>query len=157
MTATSQFESLARDLVGLPISSVWRGHGSAIFIEFGELVPTTRRDGSPGQPEGRISLGVEWSWRIEDARSILCGSWSDEELWEPAFDRLLGLPVARCELFGALPEVVVTTAQGLRIVTFSTTDGQPRWYFVDRRHAAERWFSVRDGQLHLGDGSELAV
>lgn len=157
MTATLEFESFTRDLVGMPISSVWRGYGSAIFIEFGELTPKMRRDGSPGQPEGRISLGVEWSWRIEDARSILCGSWSDEELWEPAFDRLLSLRVAGCELFGVLPEVAVTTSQGLRLVTFSTTDGQPRWYFVDRRYATARWFSVRDGQLHLGDGSEVAV
>lgn len=55
----------------LPVSHVWRGHGSALFIELGELAPTRRRDGSPGHSEGEIGLMVEWSWRIEDERSIL--------------------------------------------------------------------------------------
>lgn len=141
----------------MPISWIWRGYGSALFFEFGELSPTWRRDGSSGQPEGCISLGVEWSWRVEDARSILCGSWSDEALWEPVLDRLLNVPVATCEPFGVLPEVAVTTVEGLRFATFSTTDGQPQWNFVDRRHGAARWFSVREGQVHLGDGSEAAA
>ena len=139
----------------MPISLVWRGHGSALFIEFGDLTPTMRRDGSAGSPKGRMALGVEWSWRIEDARSILCGSWSDESLWEPALDRLQNAPVAKCELSGTLPEVALTTAQGIRFVTFSTIEGQPQWNIVDRRRAAERWFSVRDGRLHLGDGTEM--
>ena len=30
-------------LIGLPLSHFWRGHGSAIFLEFGRLTPTTRR------------------------------------------------------------------------------------------------------------------
>jgi hypothetical protein len=31
---------------------------------------------------------IQWSWRIEDTVSILCGSWSQEHLWEPTFDLL---------------------------------------------------------------------
>lgn len=67
------------------------------------------------------------------------------------------LMFARCELFGALPEVTITTDSGVRFWSFSTTDGQPQWHLVDRRHSAPRWFTVREGQLHLGDGSEPAA
>lgn len=70
---------------GMAVSHIWRGHGSALFIEFGELTSGTRKrgDGSPGPLEGQIGLMIEWSWRIEDERSIVCGSWSDDELWKP--------------------------------------------------------------------------
>ena len=154
MTPSEAFASFSASLVGIPVGHVWRGHGSAVFIELGQLSPVQRRDGSPGNPEGEAALGVEWSWRIEDQASILCGSWSDEHLWEPAFDRLRGNRVVRCELFGPLPEVAITLDIGVRFLSFSTTDGQPRWHLADRRGVSARWFTVRDGRLHLGDGTE---
>lgn len=157
MDPSTAFEALAADLSGQPISFLWRGYGSAVFIEFGDLTPTARLDGSPGHPQGQMTLGVEWSWRIEDPDSILCGSSSEEALWEPAFARLRDTRVQGLKLFGALPEVELSTDQGLRFVSFSATDGQPRWHVVDRRKNPKHWFSVRQGRLHLGDGTEPAL
>ena len=77
-------------VIGMPISHVWRGHGSALFIELGALAPRTSRDGSAGEPQGEAGVMIEWSWRIEDGPSIACGSWSDENLWSPTFARLIG-------------------------------------------------------------------
>ncbi|MCP4561120.1 MAG: hypothetical protein GY873_14415 [Bosea sp.] len=90
---------------GLAVSNVWRGHGSALFVELGRLTPTTRRDGTSARAEGEVGLMVEWSWRIEDARSIVCGSWSGEGLWKPTFARLVGQRVDTISTFGRLPEV----------------------------------------------------
>ena len=154
MTPSEAFASFSASLIGLPVSHVWRGHGSAFFLELGQLSPVQRRDGSPGNLEGEAALGVEWSWRIEDQASILCGSWSDEHLWEPVFDKLRGNRVGRCELFGPLPEVAITLDNGVRFLSFSTTDGQPRWQLMDRRDGSTQWFTVREGRLHLGDGTE---
>ena len=42
--------TFADALTGLPVSHVWRGHGSALFVEFGRLQSQTRRDGSSGAP-----------------------------------------------------------------------------------------------------------
>jgi hypothetical protein len=154
MTPIEAFETFAESLTDLPISHVWRGYGSAVFIEFGKLQAVAKRDGSRGNPQGEVSLGVEWSWRIEDQTTIRCGSWSQEDLWEPAFDTLRNARIVRCELFGALPEVTITTDRGIRFLSFSTTDGQPQWYLVDRRNGPAHWFTVREGRLHLGDGSE---
>jgi hypothetical protein len=156
MEADAAFDSLVADLLGEPISYLSRGYGSAVFIEFGILTPRTKRDGSQGHPEGRFSLGVEWSWRIEDGSNILAGSWSEEELWEPCFARLRGARVESLQLFGRLPEVELDLDSGVRFISFSTTDGQPQWHLVDHRFGRERWFTVRNGKLHLGDGSEPA-
>ena len=156
MEATTAFEALAASLSGQPISYLWRGYGSAVFIEFGDLTPRTNRAGSPGHPEGQVSLGVEWSWRIEDDATILSGSWSEEDLWEPTFSRLRNTQVESVKVFGKLPEIELSTDRGVRFISFSTTDGQPQWHLVDRRNGPARWFSVRNGQLHLGDGSEPA-
>jgi len=154
MTLAEAFEAAVATLVGQPISHIWRGHGSALFLEFGALSPRPRRDGKSATPEGVVSLGVQWSWRIEDRAAILCGSWSDADRWGPALELLRDARVARCELFGALPEIAITMDSGIRFLSFSTTDGQPQWHLIDRRDGPARWFSVRGGQLHLGDGNE---
>lgn len=157
MKVSTAFEALTASLTGQPISHLWRGYGSAIFFEFGDLTPRTNRDGSPGHPEGQVSLGVEWSWRVEDDTSILSGSWSEEQLWEPTFSLLRDARVESLKLFGRLPELELVTDQGVRFLSLSITDGQPRWHLVDRRQHPPRWFSVREGLLHLGDGSETAL
>jgi len=157
MDATPAFEAFAAILPGLPISHLWRGYGSSIFIELGDLTPTTNRDGTQGHPEGQVSLGVEWSWRIEDDATILAGSWSEEALWEPSFGQLRGARVESLKLFGRLPEVQLSTDRGVRFISFSTTDGQPQWHLVDRRMTPAQWFTVQAGRLHLGDGAETAV
>lgn len=154
MAPSEAFESFRSNLIGSRISHVWRGYGSAISIEIGNLTPIVNKMGRPLQPEGTMSLWVEWSWRIEDDNSILCGSWSEEELWEPALERFKEAQITSCELFGALPEIALTVDSGLRFLSFSTTDGQPQWHFIDKRTETTRWFSVRDGKLHLGDGTE---
>jgi hypothetical protein len=37
-----------------------------------------------------MTLMIQWSWRIENKRSIICGSWSEEEYWQQAFAAMLG-------------------------------------------------------------------
>lgn len=156
MTPLQEFDLLAQYLVGQTIGDVWRGHGSALFVEIGPLMPHTRRDGSAGQPQGQISLAAGVSWRIRNERAILCGSWSEEAYWEPAFALLRGTIIVRCELSGALPEVDIATMGGVSMLSFATREGQPEWHMVDRRADPARWFMVRGGQLRLGDGSEPA-
>lgn len=142
-----EFDNFCAPLIGMPVSHVWRGYGSAIFLEFGKLKPTTRLDGKRGNPNGEIGLMVEWSWRIEGPRSIRCGSWSDEPLWPKAFAKLRHAKMADVSLFGRLPEIVVGLSNKLNVVSFSTTDGQPHWTLFDRHN--DRWLCVRRGSLFI--------
>jgi hypothetical protein len=138
----AHFAAAAR---GMPVSHVWRGYGSALVIELGNLTPRTRRDGSPGEPQGEINLMIEWSWRIEEERSILCGSWSKEELWAPSFGRLLGQHVDDLATFGRLPEVMLSLSGGLHVSSFMTAEGDPAWTLFDRRRPATIIVGCRSG------------
>lgn len=151
MEAVSAFEALAKSLVGQPISHIWRGDGPTIFLEIGKLTSSTRRrrDGSLGNPRGQLTLGVESNWRVEDDHSILCGSRSEEELWPATFQRLQRDRIQACRLLGALPEVELVSEAGLRLLSFSTTTGQPEWYAIDRRGEKTRSFGVENGELQL--------
>lgn len=140
--AIAHFAAAAR---GMAVSHVWRGYGSALFIELGRLTPSTRRDGSPGQPTGEIEMMIEWSWRIEDERSILCGSCSNEELWAPSYARLLGQHVSDLATFGRLPELMLSLSGGLHVSSFMTAEGDPAWTVFDRRGPTVRTLDCRSG------------
>ncbi len=145
----SPVENFTSKLIGMPLSHVWRGYGSALFLEFGRLQPRARRDGTPGNPHGDMGLMIQWSWRIEDDHSIICGSWSDEDLWEKTFSQLLGNTVTQLSFFGRLPEIDLSLSNGLHVLSFMTADGQPEWTIFDRSQAQERWLSFEDGAFKM--------
>lgn len=95
---------------------------------------------------------IEWSWRIEDERSIVCGSFSEEQLWRPAFDRLIGREVVSISMFGRLPEVLLSLANNLHVASFMTADGDPAWSLFDRRGPKIVSLSCRSGLLYATDG-----
>jgi len=149
-TGQEVFAEYRKALIGLPVAHVWRGHGSALFLEFGALTPNVRQDGSPGNPDGEISAMIEWSWRIERGPSIICGSWSDEALWQSAFDRISGAAVTDASTFGRLPELLISLTGDLHVASFMTAEGDPRWALMD--HRAPRHLPTvhsRDGQLRV--------
>ncbi len=139
-------------VTGLPVSHVWRGHGSAIFLEFGDLSVQERRDGNGGQSSGELTLMIEWSWRISDSNSILAGSWSDECEWEACLHELIGSTVEEAELFGELPEILLRLSCGKRIASFMTSDGQPGWALISRKPRIGT-LCVKDGALVIEEPS----
>jgi hypothetical protein len=90
---------------------------------------------------------VEWSWRIEGTSSIVCGSWSDDALWDAALQRLRGSTVTNIEVFGNLPELAVALSNRHRVVSFMTAEGDPMWALFDRRAPTRRSLHVRNGCL----------
>jgi hypothetical protein len=118
-------------LIGKAVSHVWRGYGSAVFIEFGQLAPgRIRRDGEEGNSQGELTLMIEWGWRVERKNSILGGSWSSEKKWSGIFKKLIDTKVTNVETFGHLPEIAVTLSNDLRILSFMTAEGQPDWALI---------------------------
>jgi hypothetical protein len=93
---------------------------------------------------------IQWSWRIEDTVSILCGSWSQEHLWEPTFDLLRNKVVVELSVVGRLPEIVVALTEGLYVSSFMTAEGDPQWSLFDRRGGTLRTLRVVDGSLKIG-------
>jgi hypothetical protein len=144
-----EFDGVCAHLSGIPVTHIWRGYGSAIFIELGELKPgRLLRNGTPGNPKGPFSLRIEWSWRIEGKRRIWCGSWSDEERWPRAFRRLLGSTVSSISLFGRLPEIDIGLSNGLHVVSMMTAEGDPRWVLSERGKPG-KGFMIKAGRLRM--------
>jgi hypothetical protein len=149
--STADFESFSSPIIGLPVSHIWRGFGSAIFLEFGVLTPSVRRrrDGSLGNPSGEFTLMIEWSWRIEGKRRIWCGSWSDTQRWQRAFLRLQDARVASVSLMGRLPEIDLTLSNGLHVVSCMTAEGDPEWGIIKRNGSETTSVRVEAGRLVL--------
>lgn len=142
-----QFGDAAR---GMTVSHVWRGHGSALFLELGKLTPHDRRDGSPGAPMGELGVMIEGSWRIEDARTILCGSWSDEDLWSMTLDQIVGREVIDIATFGRLPEITVSLSGERHVASLMTAEGDPGWALFDRRTPRLITTKCRSGIVEAG-------
>ena len=100
---------------------------------------------------------IQWSWRIEESVTILCGSWSDEELWAPTFNLLKGQTVVDARVFGRLPEIEIAFSNGMFLLSFMTADGDPQWAVFDQRsYPAFRTVGVRDGELNVDSGVRRA-
>ncbi len=97
---------------------------------------------------------IEWSWRIESEREILCGSWSDEEGWDEVFQSLVGRTVEDVTIHGRLPELSIALAGGLYVASFMTAEGQPVWTIFDKQSERVRWVSVKDGEI-CEDGDDV--
>jgi hypothetical protein len=148
---TPDFSAFTSSLLGLPVSRIWQGYGSAIFLEFGRLQSLRKRDGQPGSPRGEWSLMIEWSWRVEGKRRIWCGSWSDGERWPRAFARLQNASVASITLTGRLPEIDLGLTNGLHLVSAMTAAGDPSWTLSKRVDSASLSLAVRAGRLYLDE------
>jgi hypothetical protein len=147
------FGTFSAALIGLPVSRIWQGYGSAIFVEFGKVQPRRRRDGSPGNPRGEWTLMIKWSWRIEGKRRIWCGSWSDGERWPRAFARLERANVTSAVLYGRLPEIDLGLSNGLHLVSMMTAEGDPAWALTNHSDGMASSISVRAGRVQIEAGS----
>jgi hypothetical protein len=133
----------------MKVSSVWRGHGSAVFLELGAL--RKRHFRRPGEEstrlrkdKGEATVMVEWSWRIERARSIAVGSWSTERRINSGIKALLGARVVGISLEGRLPELVISFTGARWLQSFMTAEGQPQWAV---KLPDFTWLRVRKGRL----------
>jgi hypothetical protein len=74
---TISLEQARKDLqkiVGLPVSRAWKGYGTAIFLELGELHKNYRgwenKDGENFSMQGDWTLGSDGNWQIIQEESV---------------------------------------------------------------------------------------
>lgn len=145
------FSAFTRDMIGMRASHLWQGYGSAIFIEFGELTRPTRRrrDGSLLEPRGEFNVMLEFGWRIEGRKSIICGDGSEEEKFARGFSVLREQKLVSIALSGRLPELELDFDNGARCATFIAYQGHPRWAIFDRRSGAIQTLHSRYGRVEI--------
>ena len=126
-----EFYSLVNPIVGMKISKVWRGYGSALFLELGKLTKnsfTLRTSAVQEYYEGDYTLFVGYGWRVERISSIYFGSWSTNKIIENRFPKLNRKTILEFDIEGRLPELRIKLSDGLWIHSFCTTENQPEWY-----------------------------
>lgn len=148
------FHVLTRSLIGLPVSRTWRGYGTAIFFELGELSPRnySRRDGTVHTSYwGQATIDLEIGWRVERPRAIFFGSSSDDRRISNGLERLEGLEVVDIIVQGRLPELVVRLSHGFWLQSFSTWEGQPEWtlFFNENASFNCKWLMSKHGKIAL--------
>ncbi|GAB2899669.1 hypothetical protein ACCI51_18205 [Microbulbifer echini] len=137
-----EFETIKDQLAGLELSYAWRGHGSAIFLEFGKLDHNTGKN----NPIGEFSLMLDCEWRIENSNQILCGSYRSHDEIEKEIHGLVGDQLVNLEFMGNLPEISIALASQKYVVSFTSDVGDPEWGL---RLPSGSWLCSKGGSVVL--------
>ena len=149
--AEADFRTFTRPLIGMELTHIWRGYGSAIFLNFGDLHHEVWNNGRiSNNPNGEMSVAVTEGWHVEGQRRIWCGSWSDEAGWDRIFQKLVGAMVKDVSTFCRLPEIDLELSCGVHVVSFMTATSDPDWSIHDERDARHDWIQVKAGRLWIG-------
>ena len=132
---TAEIQKSLDQLIGKEISKVWRGYGATIFLELGKLSKDPK-----GDLKGESCIMIEWSWRVENKRSILFGSFSTDRKIDNQLQKLTGKTIKTIRITGRLPEIEIELENNQWIHSFQTSEGQPDWciFMADRYFAVER-------------------
>ena len=141
------FPAFVRPLLGLMVSLPWKGYGSAIFLELGQLAPLE----SPRQHynQGESCISVEWDWRVEAEAASLYGSSNSGPTIERGIQSLQGATIQAISVVGQIPELVVQFSNGHCLRSMIMIAGDPEWSI---KLPDERWIYVRKGHLFVGEG-----
>jgi hypothetical protein len=128
-----------------------------VFLVFGRLAALPdrsgnaplNRNGSSKQLNLEVTLMIERSWRIEDEQTIICGSWSDVELWQLSFTRLLGRSVIDLRTFGRQREISVALSGGFYFASLMTSEGDSQWAIIDRGGQSPAVVNCKLGAIQL--------
>ncbi len=141
------FTAETKPLLGSRVGHAWKGYGSAIFLELGNLTPP--KSERLIHSSGDWCIAIEWDWRVELGSSVLFGSSnSGAEIAERISD-LVGSTIQSIQTFGEVTELLVSLSTGHRIRTTVMVTGDPEWSI---KLAENEWLYVTDGELKKGEG-----
>lgn len=145
------FCELVRPLIGLPVSLPWKGYGSTIFLELGQLSPLQpRQHHNPGE----ACIWIDWDWRMEQGVEVLCGSSNSGPAIEKGIAELQGSTVENLIVEGAVPELVASFSNGRLIRSMVMRPYDPQWSI---RLPGPTYIFSKAGLLYAGDGGATGL
>lgn len=143
---------LIRPVVGLPVSLPWKGHGSAIFLELGNLAPLTR----PRQrrQDGDVTIYIGWDWRVEKGARVLYGSSNSKPEIEDGIESLAGVTIKNLSIQGSVPELSIEFSNGARLMSAAMCTDTSEWNI---RLPGAVWVSCVDGIVYSGEDAAIGL
>lgn len=143
------FQMHVQPLIGLTVSNPWKGYGSAIFLELGNL--TSKKLIRATLNEGEACICVQWDWRVEANTRILYGSSNSRPEIESGISTLQGETIQSLAIVGQIPELIVQFSNGHYLRSMAMLTGGPEWYI---KLLDERWMHTNGSLLLVNDGVE---
>ena len=131
----------------MPITHVWNGHGSAIFLELGKLNYPKEGGKLTNNPDGEYTIMIEWEWRIECDYKIMAGSGQESKEFMKTLSNLIGKDIIYIEVIGQIPEIKIKFSNGYILKSFMTYPDEPEWAIIDHTPSSLPTLAVQDGQL----------
>ena len=141
----SEIEAYLQKCVNLPISDAWMGYGTAIFLELGKLYKRKDNRTYTLKGNGRISIMIEWSWRLESNKSIITGSFDTKKKMGNELNKLIGKSIKEISIFGRIPEICVNINQNRWLCSYATEKGQPEWAILFKKKG---YLEVKKGKIY---------
>ncbi|MEY2482671.1 MAG: hypothetical protein QOK24_1199 [Verrucomicrobiota bacterium] len=141
-----EFDALVRPLIGMSVSLPWKGYGSTIFLELGQLSPLP---GPQRHDRGEACIWVDWDWRIEEGAKVVCGSSNRGPEIEKGIAGLQGSTVESLCVAGEVRELVASFSNGRCLKSMIMRPHDPQWSI---RLSASTWLFSEAGLLYAGDG-----
>jgi hypothetical protein len=149
MHPIEDFQALIQPLIGMTVSLPWKGYGTAIFLELGQLEPVESKRQRYNKGEACIS-GM-WGWRVESGCEVLFGSFNSNQEIEGGILSLLGTTIESLSIIGLVPELEIQFSNGNCLRSIVMVSGQPEWAI---RIPVGTWINVVGGLLSVGDDSD---
>lgn len=147
-TIIENIEIYTQELIGKPISLPWKGYGSAIFLELGQLVPLRK---GQNHNNGQACISIDWDWRLEKGTKVLFGSSNSRPEIARGLEDLKDKTIQGLELVGNVPELKVDISGGLCLRSMVAVTGDPEWSI---RVSKGKHIYFRKNALRIGDGAD---
>jgi hypothetical protein len=149
--SVDEFHASVESLIGMSVSLPWKGYGSTIFLELGQLSPLQPRQ---RHNRGAACISIDWDWRMEKGAGVMCGSSNSGPEIEKEIARLQGSTVEGLLVAGEVPELVVSFSHGRNIRSMVMRSYDPQWSI---RLPASTWIFAEGGLLYAGDGGATGL
>lgn len=136
------------EIIGSPVSLPWKGYGSEIYLEIGQL--TQNKDSRFQHKNGEACIMVSWDWRLEQGQLILFGSSNSSPQIANGLNTLQDTLVQSIEIKGTVPELEVRFSNDLLLRSMLMFNSNPEWSI---KALCGKWLYPRNGLIFLGEGT----